>query len=185
MDELWQLFAEDGRPIHGKGANKDDVFAKGLLHGAAHVWIWRNNNGQTEVLLQKRAANKRTWPNRLDISAAGHIDVGEGSLTVALRETSEEIGIDVEPELLEEIVVVKAYMIAENEAIENEFQWLYLLELANDIKFSLQETEVDSLVWKRLDDFAQDSSSELYVPHGKEYYEKVVTAIRAASSRTN
>ncbi len=48
-----------------------------------------------QVLFQKRTATKRTWPNHFDISAAGHIDLGEDPITAAIRETKEEIGIDV------------------------------------------------------------------------------------------
>lgn len=86
MDELWQLYDEQGRVLKDKGAKRDDVFGNGILHGASHVWIWRKDNGTLEILLQKRAPNKRTWPNRYDVSAAGHIDLGETPLDAALRE---------------------------------------------------------------------------------------------------
>jgi isopentenyl-diphosphate delta-isomerase len=182
MNELWQLFGEDGQALKGEGASKDEVFEKGLLHGASHVWIWRDNAGEKEVLLQKRAANKRTWPNRLDISAAGHIDLGEDPLTAALRETNEEIGLVVASGMLKEISVEKTYKITEGGAIENEFQWLYLLELQADTEFSLQEAEVDSLAWQKINEFERASSSDLYVPHGNRYYEKVIAAIRSGAA---
>ncbi|CAN5633654.1 hypothetical protein BH23PAT2_BH23PAT2_05520 [soil metagenome] len=182
MHELWQLFDEQGNALQGEGATKDDIFAKGLLHGASHVWIWRKKEDFVEVLLQKRAANKRTWPNRLDISAAGHIDLGEDPLTAAMRETKEEIGLKVDQESLQEFGKVKTYMTAENGAIENEFQWLYLLKFADNSEFTLQEAEVDSLAWKKLDDFVIECGSDLYVPHGEEYYGKVISAIKTASS---
>lgn len=95
MTELWQLYDEQGRPVIGKGSTKDDVFGKALLHGASHVWIWRHKGNKIQILLQKRAADKRTWPNYYDISAAGHIDLGEDPITAAVRETKEEIGHDV------------------------------------------------------------------------------------------
>jgi isopentenyl-diphosphate delta-isomerase len=180
MDELWQLFGEEGNILEGKGAAKDEVFGEGLLHGASHVWIWRNNEGIAEVLLQKRAANKRTWPNRFDISAAGHIDLAEDPLTAALRETNEETGLDVSGDSLHEISREKTYMTAENGAIENEFQWLYLLESPENSKFLLQKEEVDSLVWKSLDDFEAECNTDLYVPHGETYYSKVISAIQSA-----
>lgn len=180
MDELCQLFDEQGDVLEGEGATKNEVFSKGLLHGASHVWIWRNNAGVAEVLLQKRAANKRTWPNRLDISAAGHIDLYEDPLTAALRETKEEIGLDVNKSNLQEISREKAYLTAEDGAIENEFQWLYLLKLPDNFEFLLQEEEVDSLVWKSIDDFEAERNTDLYVPHGEAYYLKVISAIKSA-----
>ena len=93
MTELWQLYDEQGNALSGEGSTKEQVFSKGLLHGASHVWIWHRINDVYEVLLQKRAVNKRTWPNRYDISAAGHIDLGETPIAAALRETKEEIGL--------------------------------------------------------------------------------------------
>jgi isopentenyldiphosphate isomerase len=180
MNELWQLFDGDGNVLEGKGATKDEVFSKGLLHGASHVWIWRNNDGVLEVLLQKRAANKRTWPNRFDISVAGHIDLAEDPLTAALRETREEIGLEINGGSLQEISREKAYMTAENGAIENEFQWLYLLKAPENSEFLLQEEEVDSLAWKELAEFEADCSTDLYVPHGQAYYSKVIAAIKSA-----
>jgi len=34
-----------------------------------------------------------------DISAAGHVEAGDGALATAQRETKEEIGLDVPPEV--------------------------------------------------------------------------------------
>jgi len=180
MEESWQLYDDQGRPIAGQGANKDDVFGKGLLHGAAHVWIWRNNKGEAEVLLQKRASNKRTWPNKYDISAAGHIDLGEEPLTAALREAKEEIGLDIGEEELKLFAVYRSHMVAENDTIENELRWLYIFEITEDFEFNLQESEVDSLQWKPLVTFKAEFNNGQYVPHGNIYYETVTLAIEAA-----
>ena len=181
MDELWQLYDERGEPLAGKGDTKSNVFGKGLLHGAAHVWIWRNNNGITEVLLQKRAAGKPTWPNRYDISAAGHIDLGETPLVAALRETKEEINVTVAADGLRLFGVHRAHLQAESGAVENEFQWLYSLELASDTPFKLQTTEVAAMVWLPLSQFERGCLGEQYVPHGQLYYDTVIAAIAAAS----
>lgn len=125
MKEQWQLYDEQGRALEGQGANKEAVFNDGILHGASHVWIWRrDSSGEIEILLQRRAANKRTWPGRYDISAAGHIDLGETPLIAALREAKEEINLDIDSNDLKLFGVHRAYMQAENGAIENEFQWL-------------------------------------------------------------
>ncbi|HSX34543.1 MAG TPA: NUDIX domain-containing protein [Candidatus Saccharimonadales bacterium] len=182
MDELWQLYDEQGRALAGKGNVKADVFGQGLLHGAAHVWIWRVQDGAVEVLLQKRAAHKPTWPNCYDISAAGHIDLGEEPITAALREAKEEISLAVAEPQLKLIAVHRAYLIAPNKAIENEFQWLYTLQLAEDTNFTLQTSEVDSLVWVPIGQFKTYYNSDQYVPHGKLYYETVISAIESAVS---
>lgn len=184
MDELWQLYDEQGVALSGKGETKDEVFSKGLLHGAAHVWIWRLRDDVTEVLLQKRAPNKRTWPNRYDISAAGHIDLDEAPLDAAQREAKEEINLDAPRDDLQLFGVHRAHLKTENGAIENEFQWLYSLKLAGDTTFSLQATEVELLVWVSIDQFKAECRSDQCVPHTGLYYDTVAAAIEYAANPT-
>jgi isopentenyl-diphosphate delta-isomerase len=181
-DELWQLYDEQGQALKGKGAKKDDVFGNGILHAASHVWIWRKNNDTLEILLQKRAADKRTWPNRYDISAAGHIDLGETPLDAALREAKEEINLEIVAQELKLFGVHRAYLKAENGAIENEFQWLYRLELASETNFTLQASEVESLVWVSIDQFKAECNGDQYVPHTRLYYDTVASAIEFVAS---
>ena len=182
MQELWQLYDEQRNPLPGQGAGKDDVY-KGLLHGAAHVWIWRRNGNRLEVLVQKRAAGKRTWPNLLDISAAGHIDLGETPLQAAIRETQEEVGLSISPDDLQPIAETKQYLTAPDGSTENELIWLYGLEFKSAESFDLQAKEVGSVTWKDFDTFAQEvranDNHEIYVPHGKEYFETVLEFISA------
>lgn len=186
MQELWQLYDEQGQPLANKGAVRSDVFSKGLLHGASHVWIWRHINQTPQILLQKRSATKETWPNLFDISAAGHIDVNEDPLTAAIRETHEEIGLAVTEADLNFIGVEKIYMTDGNGKIENEFQWIYLYEINSNVEFKLHEDEVASLEWQNIENFKTRlvSRSQNYVPHGDKYFSTVIDAIetRIASS---
>lgn len=180
MEELWQLYGEDGKPISGKGEVKAVVFEKGILHAASHVWIWRENSNGREVLLQKRAPGKRTWPNRYDISAAGHIDLGELPIEAAIRETKEEIGFEVDVNKLAYIGVHRAHLRA-GDAIENEFQFLYSFKLDDNSKFTLESEEVGGIIWRSLDEFEVDTvlnQSEDYVPHGPDYYQTIIDSVR-------
>ena len=43
------------------------------------------------VLLQKRSANKKLWPNLLDVTTGGHVDSGEFGRQALIRETKEEL----------------------------------------------------------------------------------------------
>jgi isopentenyldiphosphate isomerase len=189
--EQWQLYDEQGQAIPGRGATKSAAHAEGLLHGAAHIWLWKQApstiagqpTGQIEILLQKRAANKKTWPNHLDISAAGHIDLGEDPLSAALREVKEEIGLDLLPTDLHFIGIHLAHMeVASSGALENEYRWIYLVHFDEknlERGFILQKEEVDSLIWKPLEDFRQEVSKNAssYVPHGQPYFSLVISAI--------
>lgn len=181
--KLWQLYDEQGRPLKGQSASKDEVFGKGLLHAAVHVWIWRTSGHTLEVLLQKRSAHKRTWPNRLDISTAGHIFRNTDPVTTALHETNEEIGLQLQAEDIELFGVHRAHMIAPSGAVENEFQFLFLHQLQGKPDFTLQMSIVDSLFWTPLNTFINDCNGGDYVDHGALYYQTVVHAIQAASQQ--
>ncbi|MBI3494969.1 NUDIX domain-containing protein [Candidatus Saccharibacteria bacterium] len=174
-DELWQLYDEQGNLMVDKGATPENVLTKGLLHGASHVWIWRVVDGKTQILLQKRASSKLTWPNYYDISAAGHIDLGETPLIAALREAKEEINLDIKPEDLK-FAGSRGGRIAvpDSELIENEFCFIYTLRLDDETNFSLNDGEVDSLVWKDIEtmktEIQNGNGDEKYVPHGSTYF---------------
>ena len=191
MPELYQLYNDQGHPLSGQGALKEDVLAQGLLHAAAHVWIWRVRDNIVEVLLQKRASTMRTWPNYYDISAAGHISLGEEVEQSAIREVQEEIGLSITPNGLNFIGIQRAHLVTEHGDIENEFQWIYIVRLPfsntdHSNNFTLQQGEVDSLSWKTLDDFKREAlgpeSKHIYVPHDRGYFETVVEAIEQAVS---
>ncbi len=182
----FQLYDLQGRSLSGKGANRDEVFAKGLLHGASHVWIYRINNKKVEVLLQKRLSTKKTWPNKLDISAAGHIDLGEEPTDAAIREVKEEIGLSIIASDLSLTSVQRVTKKTPNNLIENEFCWVYILKLEQNVKFTLQPDEVDSVSWidfDKLHSGITDSYNyQHYVPQGQLYYLTVFEAIKIASA---
>jgi isopentenyldiphosphate isomerase len=184
MQELWQLLDEQGRTLAGKGASKQDVLSKGLLHGAAHVWIWRLKGGQREVLVQKRASGKQTWPDRYDVSAAGHISLGEDVLATALREVEEEIGLRLKAADARLVGVFRARVPTFTDLIENEFRWVYLIRLGGAFEFSLKHQEVASLEWKPLEAFATEvranGETGPYVPQGRPYFEVLISALEAA-----
>lgn len=71
---------------------RGEVHARGHLHRAVHVFIF---NPRGDVFLQKRSHLKDVAPLKWDSSAAGHLDVGESYAAAAIRETREELGIDI------------------------------------------------------------------------------------------
>lgn len=181
---LRQLYDEQARPIQGKGADKPTVFT-GLLHGAAHLWIWRQSAEGPEVMIQKRAEQKEAWPGLYTASVGGHIDLGEEPITAIVREAQEEIGLILAPEQLINIGMQRVYMVADNGLIENEFEWVYVTELAGTHEFVLETTEVAAIEWKRISDFREEvlAGSEMYLPFGPLYYLTLVAALEAVADK--
>ncbi len=98
MDELLDILDESGRPT-GEVVLKSEAHRLGLLHRCFHCWICGSDPRGSYLLLQRRAATKDTWPNYLDVTAAGHLAAGEKTLD-GLREVEEELGLRIAPERL-------------------------------------------------------------------------------------
>ena len=105
------------------------------------------------LLLQKRAACKESWASMWDISSAGHVSAGDGSVDTALREVEEELGLRIPRAALELLFVYKQQSsdpTASRVFINNEFNDVFLVTIPDAVPlsaFSLQEEEVDAVAW--------------------------------------
>lgn len=66
------------------------IHKEGLLHREIHVWIY---TPKREIIFQHREKNKDTFPDLLDASVGGHVEIGEEFIDAALKELEEEAGI--------------------------------------------------------------------------------------------
>lgn len=90
--ELWDVLDEDGVKT-GKIVERGKPRGQDEYHLVVHVWI-KNSNG--EFLITKRTPNK-PLPNMWEATVGSAI-AGEDSLTAAVREVKEEIGIGLSAE---------------------------------------------------------------------------------------
>ena len=96
MAEYFDICDEHGNPT-GEIIERGEAHRKGVLHRTVHIWVTRVQDGRRQVLLQKRSADKDSFPGMYDTSSAGHIQAGDAPLESALRELEEELGIHAEP----------------------------------------------------------------------------------------
>ena len=73
--EFFDIVDEKGIPT-GETIERTQAHKKGVRHRTAHIWIVREQNGKAQLLLQKRSAEKDSFPGRFDTSSAGHIRRG-------------------------------------------------------------------------------------------------------------
>lgn len=93
MSERFDIYDEALNHIGVKG--RDAVHRDGDWHQVFHCWvIGRDANGDRYLILQKRQ-DHLDYPNKIDISAAGHLAASE-SARDGLRELEEELGLQVE-----------------------------------------------------------------------------------------
>lgn len=93
MAELLDIYDENLTWLGVK--DRAAVHRDGDWHRVFQCWvIYRDGAGRDFVLLQRRGPGKDFFPNRLDVSAAGHYTAGE-TVRDGLREVREELGLDV------------------------------------------------------------------------------------------
>ena len=91
--ELWDLYTAN-RELAGRTHVRGEKIPEGCFHLVVHVWI-KNSKGQ--YLISQRSANRPTFPLMWE-TVGGSVVAGEDSLTGAIREAKEEVGIDLLPE---------------------------------------------------------------------------------------
>lgn len=93
MTEMFDIYDESLNHIGVKA--RVDVHRDGDWHQTFHCWVvGRDDDGTQFVVLQKRGVNQDTFPHKLDISAAGHLQAGE-TVRDGARELEEELGLHV------------------------------------------------------------------------------------------
>ena len=144
MNEFFDVLNEKGE-FTGRIESRNECHKQGLWHKAVVVFIISTDNKR--ILLQQRSANKKLWPNLWDITAGGHVLTGEFGYQTVIRETKEEINIDIDKNDLEFI----GGTISENifgDIINRHFNEFYIVHKDIDIEdIVLQEEEVQDIRW--------------------------------------
>lgn len=153
--ELFDVCDEKGNPT-GETVDRETAHREGVRHRTAHVWIVREHEGRTQVLLQKRSMNKDSFPGQLDTSSAGHIPAGSEPRGSAARELKEELGVEASGEELEyagQFVIRYEKEFHGSLFRDNEVASVYILRKpvrAEDMK--IQKEELESVGWYDLEE---------------------------------
>lgn len=168
--EYLDIVDESGQPT-SETVSRELAHKEGIRHRTAHVWVVRKTDSGYDILLQKRSMEKESYPGYYDTSSAGHIPAGEEPIPSALRELSEELGIDAQPDDLVyagqfRIKYAKEFhgrMFRDNE-VTSVFVYSRPVEAEN---LTLQASEVDEVRWFSLHevwDEIQSDRSRFCVP---------------------
>lgn len=201
-NEMLKIFNESGKEIGT--ASRAEVHKKGHWHETFHCWFTERIGGEDFIFLQIRSADKKDYPNLLDITAAGHILANENSLD-GLRELKEELGVELSMEELFSVGIIKDSLKSPN-FNDNELCHVYLYNqhVPNEM-YKLQKEEVSGIVSVRMDEFEKlwlNKINEIdatgfevqangekefvtmkvnkskFVPHEDSYIKRVIAAIR-------
>lgn len=160
--ELWDLYTENkiktgGMHIRGNPLPKDKY------HLVVNVWI-KNSDGK--YLISRRSRKKSRNPLKFE-TVGGAVLKGENSLQAAIRETKEEVGIDLDTK--------RAKLVYSDVRKNlNSILDVYLFEYNGIVDLKNATTdEVESINWMTTDEIYDLSKKGLFV-HTLEYcFEKV------------
>ena len=138
--EIWDIYNEKREKTEKTHTRGNDL-EEGDYHQVVHVWIV---NDEGKLLIQQRQPWKKGWPNMWDCAAAGSVLSGETSEIAAVRETKEELGIDIQMDNAEVLFTVK---------FSRGFDDNWLIKQNIDIRdLNLQYEEVADAKWATIEE---------------------------------
>jgi isopentenyldiphosphate isomerase len=132
-DELFFVVDENNQPR--ESLPRKLVHGHGVWHRVSHVWV-QNDKGQ--LLCQQRSLEKELLPGFWECFFGGHIRPNETYEDAAVRETREELGINISAD---DLRLWKVYKFSDGQGYNNEFM--------GDVKdLTFDDGEVAQAVWK-------------------------------------
>lgn len=150
--EIWDIYDKYRRKT-GATHERGITMKTGDYHIVVHVWVV---NSKGELLIQRRQLDKKGWPGMWDCAAAGSAILGDTSIDAAIRETKEEIGLDIEGKELEPLFTIKF-----SRGFDD--NWLVRREV-NLEDLVLQQEEVADVKWASMEDIEQMVVNGEFIP---------------------
>ena len=140
MEEKFDVLNELGE-FTGEIATREECHKKGLWHRAVYAFIIDDG----KILLQKRSSNKKLWPNMWDVTVGGHVMAGEFGRQALIRETKEELGIEINDNDIK-YLVGSTSINKQGDIINKHYNECYLITKHIDISdVKLQEEEISEI----------------------------------------
>lgn len=127
---------------------------RGLLHRATYILVF---NSEGNLFVQKRTLTKDIYPGYYDVAIGGVVLAGESYEESAHREIEEELGIT--------DVCLKSLFDFYFENGENHV-WGRAYSCVHDGAIVLQEEEIESGEFRRVDEILTSADHEPYTPDG-------------------
>ena len=147
--EMLMTVDKNRNPLYVK--SREAVHRDGDWHETFQCWFIEQVENTYYIYVQKRNVNKKDFPSMYDITAAGHLLVGE-TVEDGVREIKEELGIDVTMDELTFLQAIPNSITLPN-LIDNEISLVYLYEVKKPIRFSFLDEEVEAVMRVKLSDF--------------------------------
>lgn len=146
---------------------------KGIPHQTVHLWVICKEG----IIIQQRAANKKTHPLLWDVSVAGHVQYGESIEDALAREANEELGIMIDPASCVFVDTFKeSHFQPLHRILDCEFHRCYTYKTSMSIfQMNIQVEEVAAIKAISLKELKNKKNT--MVPHSASYYLKVIQVL--------
>lgn len=143
-EEYFDIFDAGLAPVAPFKMARRESHKTGAWHQTFDCWILRRDPSGDKIVLQLRSVQKEACPNKLDISACGHLLAGE-KLGDGVREVEEELGLKVSFDTLYYLGIVKEIIDSPGRLVRH-FCHTYFHETTLPLSaYQLQESEVDGV----------------------------------------
>ncbi|MDD4050266.1 MAG: NUDIX domain-containing protein [candidate division Zixibacteria bacterium] len=129
QNEILDIFDDNYEPIGTMRSS--EVHLHGQWHRVFHCWLL--NASDKTILYQRRAATKRLYPGKMDVSFAGHCVASESVTDALVREGKEELGIILDPAKLYPLGVRRDSFCSSN-MMNREFQHVFFTEVEHPLE---------------------------------------------------
>jgi isopentenyldiphosphate isomerase len=129
-EEIFDVVNERDKVVGQR--SRSEVHRLGLMHRAVHVLVF---NAAGLVFLQKRSMKKDRQPGLWDSSASGHVGSSEVYDACAVRELSEEIGLDLDA------APKRLFKLAACAETDQEHVWVYRCQAEGPFRLHPDEIE--------------------------------------------
>ena len=156
--ELWDLYDVNRRPL-GKTMVRGDKQPPNTFRLVVHACIFSPDG---KMLCQRRSPNHKGWSGMWDVSVGGHAISGETSLDAVLRETREELGLQLPRNIIPAVTM----------NFDCGFDDFYCVNM--DVKLSdctIQESEVSQISFLSLDEICAMIDKGMFIPRNKGFME--------------
>lgn len=153
--EIFDLYDAD-RNKTGQTMERGTPVPKGFYRMVVHICIF---NSEGKMLIQRRQPFKRSWSGMWDFTVGGSSVSGDTSLSAAIRETAEEIGVKLSPDELKRVLTIQSECI---------FDDIYIVQKdLDETVLTLQYEEVEQVKWADIDWIKSMIDDGVFIPYHK------------------
>jgi 8-oxo-dGTP pyrophosphatase MutT (NUDIX family) len=114
------------------------IHKEGLLHREINVWFYTPEH---ELIFQHRAKDKDTYPDLLDATVGGHVDIGDDYLSAAVREVEEETGLEIKAE---DLIPLKKLKLKTFDSVTHNVNNSFNMRYAYPFKGNIKDLRIES-----------------------------------------